>query len=234
MDIMEVLSMTISQAEKNTESRKDGATSSATDRFYEAWKEDAEALRAKRAERLRKESNLGIRFSRRTFDSFDASKDRDAYQKCLNYADHYNDSERNCLLIVGGYGTGKTHLAASIANRLMDNGIPVLFDTFSGHLNKLKLEFNGGKSVYLEQMKQTDMLILDDIGKEKQSEWSQSIMFDVINHRYEHMLPIVMTTNLNSEGLKDYLGGAVWSRLCEMCSGVQTKGSDYRQNADQT
>lgn len=155
-----------------------------------------------------------------------------AYRKCLAYSEHYNDTERNCLLIVGGYGTGKTHLAAAIGNKLMDNGVPVLFDTFSGHLNKLKLEFNGGREVYLEQMKNIDMLILDDIGKEKQTEWSKSIMFDVINYRYEHLLPIVMTTNLNNEALKEYLGGAVWSRLCEMCSGVKTIGKDYRQNAD--
>ena len=224
----------MSQAKSDSEKPKDGATSSATDKFYEAWKEDADIRRAERAERLRKESNLGIRFSRRTFDTFDESRDKDAYQKCLNYAEHYNDSERNCLLIVGGYGSGKTHLVASIANKLMDNGVPCLFDTFDGHLNKLKMEFSGGKSVYLEQMKNIDMLVLDDIGKEKETDWSRSIMFTVINYRYEHMLPIMMTTNLNSDALKAYLGGAVWSRLCEMCMGIQTRGGDYRQNANQT
>ena len=215
----------------------DGKTSSdhkkrAEEKFYEAFREDGEKQKAEQARKLREESNLGARFARRTFDSFDKSKDEGAYQKCLYYTEHYKDSERNCLLLVGGYGTGKTHLAASIANKLMNDGIPVLFDTFSGHLTKLKTEFNGGKSVYLEQMKNVDMLILDDIGKEKISEWSQSIMFDVINYRYEHLYPIVMTTNLKSDSLKEYLGGAVWSRLCEMCSGVQTKGKDYRQSAD--
>lgn len=202
----------------------------AEDKFYEAFREDAERLKADKAKRLREESNLGVRFTRRTFESFDRSRDENAYDKCLAYVEYNMETERNCLLLVGGYGTGKTHLAASIANRLMDNGIPVLFDTFSGHLNKLKAEFNGGKSVYLEQMKSVDMLILDDIGKEKISEWSQSIMFDVINYRYEHLLPIVLTTNLRNDALKEYLGGAVWSRLCEMCSGVKTNGKDYRQN----
>lgn len=211
------------------QSRKVGATSSAETKFYEAWEEDKQMLKAKKAEELRKKSNFGIRFARRTFDSFDASKDKSAYEKCLAYSDRYADTERNSLLIVGSYGTGKTHLAAAIGNKLMDNGIPVLFDTFSGHLNKLKAEFNGGRSIYLEQMKSIDMLILDDIGKEKQTEWSRSIMFDVINYRYEHMLPIVMTTNLSNEILKEYFGEAVWSRLCEMCSGVRTTGGDYRQ-----
>lgn len=234
MDVQNLMSMTMEHLEK---SQSDGTTSSdhkkaTEDKFYEAFREDGKKQKAEKAKRLREESNLGIRFSRRTFETFDASKDEGAYQKCLNYAERYKDSERNCLLLVGGYGTGKTHLAASIANKLMDNGIPVLFDTFSGHLSKLKTEFNGGKNVYLSQMKNVDMLILDDIGKEKISEWSQSVMFDVINYRYEHLYPIVMTSNLKSDSLKEYLGGAVWSRLCEMCTGVQTRGKDYRQNAN--
>lgn len=224
------------QQEKNlTDGKASSAKQSAEDRFYAAFHEDAEARKTEVAEKLRKESNLGARFFRRTFESFDQSRDEEAYKMCLEYSEHYNDEdrrERNCLLIIGSYGTGKTHLAASIANRLMNNGIPVLFDTFSGHLNKLKLEFNGGKSVYLEQMKSVDMLILDDIGKEKQTEWSQSIMFDVINYRYEHLLPIVMTANLNGDALKAYLGGAVWSRMCEMCTGVRTKGIDYRKQKE--
>lgn len=206
----------------------DGRKSSA-DKFYEAWKEDMDNLKAKKAEKLRKESNLGIRFKRRTFETFDKSRDERAYERCLEYSEHYKDTERNSLLIVGGYGSGKTHLAAAVSNRLLDSGVPVLFDTFSGHLNKLKLEFNGGRSVYLEQMKTIDMLVLDDVGKEKQSEWSQSIMFDVINYRYEHLLPIIMTTNLTNKSLGEYLGGAVWSRVCEMCIGVRTTSDDYRR-----
>lgn len=214
--------------------RSDGTLSSdhrqqAEYKFYEAFAEDAATLRAEKAERIRRESSLGARFARRTFESFDIDRDSEAYDKCFAYVGNYRETERNCLLIVGGYGSGKTHLAASIANRLMECGIPVLFDTFSGHLNKLKTEFNGGRSTYLEQMKTVEMLILDDVGKEKQSDWTRSIMFDVINYRYEHLLPIVLTTNLKNEALKDYLGGAVWSRLCEMCSGVNTKGGDYRQ-----
>lgn len=211
-----------------SENQKAGGKSSET-KFYEAWKEDAETLKAKRAAKLREESNFGIRFRKRRFETFDASVDENAYRKCLDYSEHYKDTERNSLLIVGGYGSGKTHLAASIGNKLMDGGVSVLFDTFGGHLNKLKLEFNGGRSVYLNQMKTVDMLMLDDIGKEKQSEWSQSVMFDVVNYRYEHLLPIVMTTNLNKDSLAEYLGEAIWSRLCEMCIGVATKGGDYRR-----
>lgn len=232
MDIQELLGRTAMQI--SVKSRQDGETFSehrqkAEDRFYEAFAEDAERARADKAKRLREASNLGARFARRTFETFERERDPEAYDKCLHYLEHYKDDERNCLLLVGGYGTGKTHLAASIANRLMDNGVPVLYDTFGRHLNKLRAEFNGGQSVYLGQMESIDMLILDDAGKEKVSEWSRSVMFDVINYRYEHLLPIIITTNLTGNALADYLGGAIWSRIVSMSTGVAMKGGDYRQ-----
>lgn len=134
-------------------------------------------------------------------------------------------------MLTGAYGTGKTHLAAAIANRLMDNGVPVLFNTFGGHLNKLKLEFGNSKSNYLSMMQNIEMLMMDDIGKEQQTEWTRAITFEVLNYRYEHKLPVVMTTNLQSRQLSEYLGGAVWSRLHEICQGVKTIGGDYRRES---
>lgn len=216
--------MTMEVTKKN---RQDMISSSEA-KFYEAWEEDKRKLKAERAKYLREHSNLGLRFSKRTFETFDASSDKGAYEKCLHYAESYAETERNSIIISGSFGTGKTHLAASIANRLLDNGVPVLFDTFSGHLAKLRSEFNGDKKTYLGQMQNVDMLVLDDVGKEKQTEWTLSIMFDVINYRYEHLLPVVITTNLDSASLATYMGGAVWSRLCEMCIGARTAGEDYR------
>jgi DNA replication protein DnaC len=93
----------------------------------------------------------------------------------------------------------------------------------------LKAEFNGDGKGYLRKMQSIDMLMMDDVGKEKQTDWSRSIMFDVVNYRYEHILPIVITTNLTTKQLAEYFGDAVWSRLCEMCRGAQMSGSDYRR-----
>ena len=211
-------------------SRIADGTSSLDDKFRLAWLEDALEREAIRAQRIKEASNLGKRFSSRTFDTFKADRDPRAYEQCLAYAEQDGfDKERNSLMIIGAYGTGKTHLAAAIANRLIDKGTPVLFDTFTNHLNKLKAEFDTGERKYLRQMKEIPMLILDDVGKEKQTDWTRSVMFDVINFRYEHMTPIVITSNLSTKQLEDYLGGACFSRMCEMCKGVQTTGSDYRR-----
>lgn len=205
-----------------------GKAYSAEDKFYEAWEEDKAIRKAELAKKIKSSSNMGVRFAKRTFDTFDTSNDPNAYARCYHYSKHYTDTERNSLILIGKCGTGKTHLAAAIANALLDKGIPVLFDTYSGHLHKLRMDMDNNTH-YREKMQNIDMLILDDVGREKVTEWSQSTMFDVINYRYEHMLPIVITSNYESNQLADYFGAAVWSRLCEMCIGVKTEGGDYRK-----
>ena len=198
-----------------------------------AWHEDMLEREVQRAQKLRQQSNLGRRFFDRTFDNFDGEENADAKRLCKAYAelDLYDKAEKCGLIICGGYGTGKTHLAAAIANVLVDKGVAVLFDTSGGHLEKLKAEFSKNTvPTYLESMKNIPMLIIDDAGKEKQTEWSQSVLFDVINHRYEAMLPIIITSNFNQNQLEEYFGGATFSRLIEMCGVVVTRGRDRRRD----
>lgn len=111
----------------------------------------------------------------------------------------------------------------------MDNGTAVLFDSYVGYLEKLKAEFGTDERTFLLKMKSVPLLIIDDIGKENQTEWSVATMFDVINYRYEHLLPIVLTSNLTKEELQVYLGRASYSRLCEICTGIKTNCADKRK-----
>ena len=187
---------------------------------------------AHEAQRLKEASNLGERFSNRTFGNFDPRRDQNAFNVCRNYA---NDEEifnkkKNSLLILGGVGSGKTHLAAAISNTLIDRGIPVLFNTYSEHLERIREEYDKtGQKKHLSMMKNTPMLVLDDIGKERKNSWTQQILFDVVNYRYEHLLPIIITTNFDADGLANHCEQAVWSRLYEMSSAIETGGEDYRQ-----
>lgn len=192
--------------------------------------------RLEEAERLSDEANLGERFKGRTFASFDARRDKDAFDACSRYANdpRLMERKRNGLVLYGNYGSGKTHLAAAVSNALIHKGTPVLFGTFITHLENIRQEFdNAGQRTYLSKMKVTPVLVIDDLGKEKKSEWTRQVLFDVINYRYEHLLPTIITTNLASEDsfddLANHVEGAVWSRLCEMCNFVATKGTDYRQ-----
>lgn len=184
------------------------------------------------AQRLKKASDLGKRFSNRTFSNFDKSKCEEAHKAAWAYSQRENlfESEKNSLLFLGGVGTGKTHLAAAIANEFIGRGIPVLFGTFIDHLQKIRDEFNNTSlDTYLSKMKSTPMLVIDDLGKEKRTEWSQQVLFDTINFRYEHMLPTIITANFDDSGLMNHVGNATASRLNEMSTAIHMNGEDYRR-----
>lgn len=194
--------------------------------------------RLEEPERLLEASNLGERFKGRTFASFDAKRDREAFDACSKYAsaERLLELQRNGLLIAGGYGSGKTHLAAAVTNALIDRGIQVLFETAIEHFDKIRNDFeNTGINRHLASMKSANVLVIDDLGKEKKSDWTRQVLFDVVNYRYEHKMPIIITTNLVSEdgqdfsALTNHVEGAVYSRICEMCNIVVTKSGDYRQ-----
>lgn len=190
---------------------------------------------ANKAQELRESSNLGARFLNRTFGNFEVKRDPLAFNACKSYADRETlfDDKRNGMMILGGIGSGKTHLAAAIANAMIDRGIPALFGTYSDHLESIRGEYDHtGERKYLSMMKSAPILVLDDIGKEKRTEWTQQVLFDVINARYEHLLPTILTTNFDVDGLANYVGGAIWSRLYEMCSAVETQGSDFRRKEE--
>lgn len=189
---------------------------------------------ANEAQRIKERSNLGARFMNRTFANFDKRKDPQAYDACRSYAnaEELFSKKKNSLIIFGDVGTGKTHLSASIANDFAEKGIPTLFGTYIEHLEHIKSEFNSaGANEYLTDMKTMMVLVIDDLGKEKKTEWSQQVLFDVINYRYEHLLPVIITTNFGADELAQWVGHAVWSRLYEMSNGVATQGGDHRMGA---
>lgn len=185
---------------------------------------------AGQAESLKNKSNLGERFKGRIFGNFEKSRDPRAFDQCRTYAEwDLFHIERNNLLILGEVGSGKTHLAGAISNVLIDKGVPVLFGTFSEHLEHIRQEFNSAERKYLAQMKTVPVLVLDDVAREKQSDWTRQILFDVINYRYEHMTPTIITANLSLNALGNYLGKDIFSRLYETSIAVETSGGNYRE-----
>lgn len=186
---------------------------------------------ANEAQKLRERMNLGQRFMDRTFENFDNKRDPKAYTHCVSYAqdEELFSKKRNGLVLIGSVGSGKTHLAAAIANDFVERGIPAMFGTFQTHLENIRNEFDRtGEKKYLSEIKNVPVLVIDDLGKERKTEWTQSVLYDVVNYRYEHLLPIIFTTNFNMTDFANYVEHAVFSRLNEMCSEVQTSGSDYR------
>lgn len=119
------------------------------------------------------------------------------------------------LLMVGPYGTGKSHLAMAIGNRQLDLGSSVYFATVPDLLSDLKATFDGGGETYtkrFERIRNVGLLILDDFGTEKPSDWNQEKMFQIVNHRYQRRMPTVITTNVDLRRID----GRLDSRLSDL------------------
>ncbi len=110
------------------------------------------------------------------------------------------------LLLKGGYGCGKTHLAAAIANYRLSLGHPVLFVSTPDLLDHLRASFSptadASYDQRFEQVRNTPLLILDDLGSHSNTEWAQEKLYQIFNHRYNAQLPTIITTNEELESIE--------------------------------
>ena len=198
-----------------------------------------------RADKLKEKANLNKRFKIRTFDNFKAYTPelKKALEKAKKYADllpQIIDDGTNIVFEGHGcVGTGKTHLAYSIANYGLDNGIPVKV------VNATELVNTVSYSNLDKELKQSlldiELLVIDDLGKECGYDWLLFELYGILNHRYENCKPTVITTEdtigelrkhykvSTKDGIKDR-GKSIFSRICENVVIVNMQGNDYRLN----
>jgi len=103
------------------------------------------------------------------------------------------------LVLQGGFGCGKTHLAAAIANSVVDFGIPTLFITVPDLLDFLRFSYDDPESTFeerFEEIRNVPLLIMDDFGTQNATNWAQEKLFQIMNFRYINKLPMIVTTNL--------------------------------------
>jgi len=189
-----------------------------------------------RVERLRALGNLDA-LAHMTFDTFvpeghglppqKQENLRHAYETARAFA----ENPSGWLLIKGGYGCGKTHLAAAIANRCVERGQPVLFVTVPDLLDHLRATYGPASTVTyderFEQVRTAPVLILDDLGTEAPTSWAQEKLFQILNYRYNARLPTVITTNHELEEIPL----RIRSRLVDpdLTQIVAILAPDYRQ-----
>ena len=178
-------------------------------------------------------SALGERFESSTFDSF---KDREgaseAFKRCLDYCDNFDAYKEVSLVIWGDPGNGKSHLAAAIAKTLKTQGKTTVFQTVAELLERIRNTFNSNnretEKIILSALYDCDLLILDDIGAEKISDWVLDVIFRIVDGRYRKMRPILYTSNFKPVDLKDRVGPRVYDRLLGTSIIIENKASSFR------
>jgi DNA replication protein DnaC len=135
------------------------------------------------------------------------------------------------LMLVGGVGTGKTFAAYGAVRALTMSGIrcPWFFTTAADLYAQLRPGAVNDAEAVLRRHSRIALLVLDDLGASKGSEWTEEINYRLINYRYEHELPTLVTSNVPPKEIPTVLGTRVSSRLSEMATRVVLRGSDRRR-----
>lgn len=155
------------------------------------------------ADRLERYSNLGP-LTRLTFDNLqpdglddDPAKQRQ-YRTCYDKVREFADDPKGWLVLTGPSGCGKTHMAAAIANHCIKQGIPAFWSIVPDLLDHLRATFGPHSDVtyddLFERVKNTPILILDDLGTHSATPWAEEKLFQILNHRFNAQLPTVVTT----------------------------------------
>lgn len=198
----------------------------------------------KRMKKLLGQSGIKERFRNRTFEKFIITdRNEDAFKFALYYANNFDKIYKTGkgLYIEGLYGTGKTHLAVSIALKLIEQNIDVVCKTSIDILSDIKKSYDNNtyyEYEILDMYKQVKLLVIDDFGKEQSTFWSVSRFFEILNDRYENLMPTIITTNYNQDDLIKRLtppdndssnAKAIVSRLRESNDIITMLCEDYRK-----
>jgi DNA replication protein DnaC len=156
-------------------------------------------------------------------------------EQAYNQARIFAENRKGWLLLKGDWGCGKTHLAAAIANFVVDLGIPTLFLTVPDLLDSLRFSYNDPDATFesrFDEIRSAPLLVMDDFGTQNATEWAQEKLFQILNYRYVNKLPLVVTSNLDQKEMEP----RIKSRLGdpEMVTKVEILAQDYRDPTNDT
>ena len=213
---------------------------------------------ARERREMRESSGISPKFMTEDFSTFEQDSQPKAFKKCWEFAESFPLTEpqgKQSLVLYSehSWGVGKTHLVCAIGHRILDRwkgerigrrlvlfiSEPDLYmriQSTYGYSPEEKSRHENEADI-IRQLTSASLLIIDDVGKrqvtDKENKFVRRIMFAVIDGRYKAMLPLVLTANLNPDGLKTYLGGgedeASFDRLAEMCGGRSGRGVKFFQ-----
>ena len=192
-------------------------------------------------------ASIPKRYSHCTLDTFREKSTvlRNAKRRVQEFVDLWpRTPEGKGLLLMGGCGTGKTHLAVAALIEIINGGKPgrTLFSNFQDLIQEIQASFDSdevpSKSELLRPLLEADLLVLDELGSQKPTTFVQDILYYVINTRYNGELATIFTTNYydrageaKEETLEQRIGTRLRSRLAEMAERIELTGAtDHRRN----
>jgi DNA replication protein DnaC len=220
-----------------------------------------ECRRVLKLEKMLERAGLPARYHDASFTSFEwrerSMTIQRAYLHSKTYAENFLSERTQGLLLHGSVGTGKTHLAIAITRYVtLELSVPSLFVDFRQLLKRIQATFSTSTQTTEDVMRpilHAELLVLDEIGAARQTDWTFEIMEEVLNQRYNDARATVMTTNLPNlpcaaeqtaepsrgygrapnvlqmESLGDRIGTRMFSRVQQMCTPMEMQGTDYRR-----
>lgn len=208
----------------------------------QAAKREEEELRIKQEERRKKIAEM-------RFNAF-PKEEREKMQKCTfknddmankrmtqamkNYVDNFKmfREQGKGLLLYGVCGTGKTYAACEVANALLDEGYSVIVTNFARILNNIQSTFE--KQEYIDGLNEHSLLVVDDLGIERGTEYAKEQVYNIVDSRYRAGLPMIITTNLTMDEMKNpetITDKRIYERILEKCHPIEVKGENRRRKA---
>jgi DNA replication protein DnaC len=165
------------------------------------------------------------------FESFDNRRNELAgqefvnLQEVVNLCTHFAEKPQGWIVLAGTYGCGKTHLAAAIANQVMtrnENDVEAMFVVVPDLLDHLRAAFSPQSNISYDRLfdavKNSPMLVLDDLGTESATPWAKEKLFQLLNYRYSAMLPTVITTSSTPDEIEPWLRTRMFdTSRCQFC-----------------
>lgn len=200
------------------------------DREAEEWKQKQFALKV---QDLRKMGFPESDMEQWTFANDDMTNEKltTAMQRYVENFSEFRKQGKG-LLLHGTVGTGKTYAACEVANALVDKGYPVLVTNFARLINTLQGTFE--KQDYIDSLNRFVLLVIDDLGIERDTPFAKEQVYNIIDSRYRAGLPMIITTNLSMDKIKnpdDIDNKRIYDRILERCHPIEVTGGSRRRKA---
>ncbi len=199
-------------------------------------REKAERARRDRLAEIRRLRIMGIDDARARDRRFADADMTPALVKCKRYAENWPEMRKKNigLLMFGDVGTGKSFAAACIANAVLEREVPVLYTNVPKIINSLTGMYKEERISYIGSLNQFGLVVIDDLGVERDTEFGMEILFEIIDTRSKSNAPLIVTTNLSLDALKnpnDLRLKRIYDRILGMCIPIKFTGSSRREAA---